>query len=81
MHDFLCKFPDVYSVKLNNKVSKDLLLTIFEFDKRNLEERALLLKRTNEADYSVLRNFVSSEAEYEKVIASFKPKVTSPDTI
>lgn len=81
LHDFLVKFPDVYKPRLSNNVSKDLLLAVFEFDRKNLEDRALLIKRSVEADYSVLRNFVSSDAEFERVIRTFKPIVTTPDLV
>jgi|LUMM01.1.fsa_nt_gb hypothetical protein len=81
MHDFLCKFPDVYKPRLNKNISKDLLLALFEFDKKNLADRAQLIQRSVDADYSVLKNFVSNEAEYEKVVMSFKPVVTTPDIV
>jgi hypothetical protein len=56
-------------------------LALFEFDKKNLADRAQLIQRSVDADYSVLKNFVSNEAEYEKVVMSFKPVVTTPDIV
>lgn len=78
LHDLLCKFPQVYESKLNKKYPKNTRLQIFEFDKEDLERRKEYIQKSIDADYSVLKNFCTSD-EYEQVIASFKPIVSMPD--